>query len=64
MARPRSTDDDTRQRAVEMYRTHLAEHGGSKIAARRHVGAAMGIHHETVKRWIERPGRFVIADQP
>ena len=46
-----------------MYRTHLAEHGRSTIAARRHVGKAMGIHHGTLKRWIERPGRLVNADQ-
>ncbi len=38
MPAPRKYDAETQERAVRMYRDRIAEHGGSKTAARRHVG--------------------------
>lgn len=43
MPAPRKYDAETQERAVRMYRDRIAEHGGSKIAARRHVGELLGI---------------------
>lgn len=43
MPAPRKYDAETQERAVWMYRGRIAEHGGSKIAARRHVGELLDI---------------------
>lgn len=36
MAATRKSDEETIQRPVRMYRERIAEHGGSKLAARVH----------------------------
>jgi len=46
-------DDETRARAVRMYRDRLREVGGSKLAARRHVGELLGIKPATIRHWVE-----------
>ncbi len=38
MVAPRKFDEETRERAVRMYHDRLAAEGGSKLAAREHVG--------------------------
>jgi hypothetical protein len=43
MSAPRKFDDETRARVVRMYQDRLREHGESKLAARKHVGALLGI---------------------
>ena len=40
MSAPRKFDEETRARAVRLYTDRLRDHGESKLAARRHVGAA------------------------
>ncbi len=40
-----------------MYRDRIAEHGGSKVAARRHVGEFLGIAPATWRNWIEAAER-------
>ena len=52
MAAPRKFDEETRQRAVRMYRERVAEHGDSKLAARKHVGALLDVKPETLRNWI------------
>lgn len=37
-----------------MYRDRIREHGGPKIAARRHVGELLDIAPATLRNWIER----------
>ena len=39
MSAPRKFDEETRARAVRLYTDRLRDHGESKLAARRHVGA-------------------------
>ena len=56
MAAPRKFDEETRQRAVRMYRDRLAEHGDSKLAARKHVGALLDVNPATLRNWIETTG--------
>lgn len=53
MGAPRKFDVETRERAVRMYRDHLADAGGSKLAARQHVGALLGINQATLRNWVE-----------
>lgn len=53
MAAPRKLDAETRERAVRMYHEHLADEGGSKLAARKHVGQLLGVKPETLRNWIE-----------
>lgn len=51
MSAPRKFDDETRARAVRMYQDRLREHGESKLAARKHVGALLGINPATLRNW-------------
>lgn len=53
MAPPRKFDAETRARAVRMYEDRLRDHGDSKLAARRHVGAILDINPATLRNWIE-----------
>jgi len=48
---PRKFDDETRARAVRMYQDRLREPGESKLGARRHVGALLGINPATLRNW-------------
>jgi transposase len=54
---PRKFDDETRARAVRLYRDRLRDHGESKIAARRHVGELLDINQETLRGWVEADER-------
>ena len=55
MSAPRKFDQETRDRAVRMYRERRrTDHQESMIAARRHVGGLLGINSETLRGWIER----------
>ncbi|RYF56847.1 MAG: IS3 family transposase [Comamonadaceae bacterium] len=54
MPAPKKYDAETQERAVRMYRDRLDEHGGPKVAARRHVGELLGIAPATLRNWIER----------
>jgi transposase-like protein len=53
MGSPRKFDDETRARAVRMYQDWLREHGGSKLAARRHVGELLDINPAALRNWVE-----------
>jgi transposase-like protein len=57
MPAPRKYDAETQERAVRMYRDRIAEHGGSKVAARRHVGELLDIAPATLRNWIEAAER-------
>ena len=60
MPAPRKFDDETRSRAVRLYQDRLREPGGSKLAARQHVGALLDINPATIRNWVEvneRPNR-------
>lgn len=54
MSAPRKYDEETRARAVRMYQDRLRDHGGSKLAARRHVGELLDINAATLRNWIEQ----------
>ncbi|RZL77371.1 MAG: hypothetical protein EOP32_25115 [Rhodococcus sp. (in: high G+C Gram-positive bacteria)] len=54
MPAPKKYDAETQERAVRMYRDRIREHGGPKIAARRHVGELLDIAPATLRNWIER----------
>ena len=54
MPATRKYDDQTRARAVRMFQDRLRDHGGSKLAARRQVGAMLGVNPATMRNWIER----------
>jgi len=54
MPAPRMYDDETRARAVRMYRDRLTDHGESMIEARRQVGALLDINPSTLRSWVER----------
>jgi transposase len=54
MPASRKYDNETRARAVRMYRDRLRDHGESKLAARRQVGALLDINPATLRNWIER----------
>ncbi len=55
MPAPRKYDQETQERAVRMYRDWLRDHPtGSKLAARKHVGALLDIKPATLRNWIER----------
>ena len=54
MPATRKYDDETRARAVRMFQDRLRDHGGSKLAARRHVGTMLDINQATLRNWIER----------
>lgn len=53
MAPPRKFDAETRARAVRMYEDRLRDHGDSKLAARKHVGAILDVNPATLRNWIE-----------
>ncbi|GLZ49105.1 transposase [Actinomycetospora sp. NBRC 106375] len=53
MAPPRKFDAETRARAVRMYEDRLRDHGDSKLAARRHVGAILDVNPATLRNWVE-----------
>lgn len=53
MSAPRKFDPETCERAVRMYHDRIAEHGESKLAARKHVGQLLGINQATLRNWIE-----------
>ena len=53
MAPPRKFDAETRARAVRMYEDRLRDHGESKLAARKQVGAMLDINPATLRNWIE-----------
>ena len=57
MPAPRKFDDETRARAVRLYRDRLRDHGESKLAARRHVGELLDINPETLRGWVEADER-------
>jgi transposase len=61
MSAPRRFDEETRARAVRLYQDRLRDHGESKLAARRHVGALLDINPATLRNWIEAEER---AAQP
>ncbi len=54
MPATRKYDEETRARAVRMVQDRLRDYGGSKLAARRHVGTMLGINPATLRNWIER----------
>lgn len=54
MPAPRKYDEETRGRAVRMYRDRIADHGESMIEARRRVGALLDINPSTLRSWVER----------
>jgi transposase-like protein len=51
---PRKFDEETRARAVRLYRDRLRDHGESKLAARQYVGRLLGINPATLRNWVER----------
>ena len=57
MSAPRKFDEETRARAVRLYQDRLRDHGESKLAARRHVGALLDINPATLRNWIEADKR-------
>jgi transposase len=53
MSAPGKFDAETRARAVRLYTDRLRDHGGSKLAARKHVGELLDIKPVTLRNWIE-----------
>jgi transposase-like protein len=53
MAAPRKFDEEFRARAVRMYRDRLQEAGGSKLGARKYVGALLDLNPATLRNWVE-----------
>ncbi|QTJ71094.1 hypothetical protein HYG77_37135 (plasmid) [Rhodococcus sp. ZPP] len=41
---------------MRMYRDRINEHGDTKVAARRHVGALIDVNPDTLRNWIDREG--------
>ncbi|SNT53611.1 Transposase [Rhodococcoides kyotonense] len=64
MAAPRKFDQETRERAVRMYNDRRADHGDSKIAARKHVGALLDINPATIRNWVEKDEPAADPNQP
>ncbi|MFD6065258.1 hypothetical protein [Rhodococcus wratislaviensis] len=54
MPAPKKYDAETQARAVRMYRDRIDERGGSKVAARRHVGELLDIASATLRNSAER----------
>ncbi len=55
MAAPRKYDQETRDRAVRMYRDRRRDHlEESALQARRRVGALLDVKPETLRGWFER----------
>ena len=57
MPAPRKFDEETRTRAVRLYQDRLQDHGESRLAARRQVGALLDINPATLRNWIEAEAR-------
>lgn len=53
MSAPRKFDEETRARAVRLYRDRLQGYGDSKVEARRQVGALLDINPATIRNWVE-----------
>jgi hypothetical protein len=47
----------TRARAVRLYADRLRDHGESRLAARKHVGALLDINPATIRNWVEAEQR-------
>jgi transposase len=60
----RKFDDETRARAVRLYADHLRDHGGSKLAARRHVGELLDINQSTIRNWVRADERDTSLTRP
>lgn len=55
MAAPRKYDQETRDRAVRMYRERRRDHAEeSALQARRRVGELLDVKSETLRGWVER----------
>ncbi len=55
MAAPRKYDQETRDRAVRMYRDRRRDQSEeSALQARRRVGELLDVKHQTLRGWIER----------
>ena len=55
MSAPRKYDQETRDRAVRMYRDRRRVHSEeSALQARRRVGELIDVRSETLRGWIER----------
>ena len=54
MPAPRRYDEETRARAVRMYRDRLRDRDESKLEARRQVGTLLDINPATLRGWVER----------
>jgi len=55
MPASRKYDQETRDRAVRMYRERRkTDPGESQVGSRKHVGGLLGINAETLRGWIER----------
>lgn len=55
MPAPRKFDDETRERAVRMYRDRRRENPQeSQLQARVHVGGLLDINPATLRNWVER----------
>jgi transposase len=55
MPAPRKYDQETRDRAIRMYRDRRRDHPGeSMLEARKRVGGLLDIRPETLRGWIER----------
>jgi transposase len=64
MSAPRKFDEETRARAVRLYQDRLRDHGESRLAARRHVGALLDINPATLRNWIEAEERAARPADP
>ena len=53
MGAPKKYEREFMERAVRMYRDRLADVGGSKLAARRHVGSLLDLNPATLRNWVE-----------
>ena len=55
MPAPRKYDQETRDRAVRMFRERRATHPQeSAIESRRQIGALIDVNSETIRGWVER----------
>jgi transposase-like protein len=53
MGAPKKYEREFMERAVRMYRDRLADVGGSKLSARRHVGSLLDLNPATLRNWVE-----------
>ncbi len=61
MSAPRKFDEEARARAIRLYTDWLRDHGGSKLAARKHVGELLDINPATLRNWVEAEQRAAPA---